>query len=93
MAEFNETFHLPRICMATVFPGPDIGPLNPEVKICGRRGGAGSGGVLRAVLEVSNTDGYFLHLCSKIAQLEFDEIGSSCEASAESSSGCDDRGS
>jgi dUTP pyrophosphatase len=73
LIDFNETVHVPRNCMGSVFPRSSL--WRSGVGIAAGVVDAGYEGALGALMEVKNPHGVVLHHNAKLAQIVFEELG------------------
>jgi len=77
LVDFNETFQIPRNCMASVFPRSSL--WRSGVGISAGVVDAGYEGAMGALMEVKNPNGIVLYENAKLAQVVFEEIGEAVE--------------
>lgn len=77
LIDFNETVHVPRNCMATVFPRSSL--WRSGVGISAGVVDAGYEGAMGALMEVKNPNGVVLHRDAKLAQIVFEKMGEMVE--------------
>ncbi|PYI15884.1 dUTPase-like protein [Aspergillus japonicus CBS 114.51] len=73
LVDFNETVHVPRNCMGSVFPRSSL--WRSGVGIAAGVVDAGYEGAMGALLEVKNPHGVVLYRNAKLAQIVFEELG------------------
>ncbi|PYI34866.1 dUTPase-like protein [Aspergillus indologenus CBS 114.80] len=73
LVDFNETVHVPRNCMGSVFPRSSL--WRSSVGIAAGVVDAGYEGAMGALLEVKNPHGVVLYQNAKLAQIVFEELG------------------
>jgi dUTP pyrophosphatase len=72
LVDFNETVHVPRDCMASVFPRSSL--WRSGVGIHAGVVDAGYDGAMGALMEVNNPHGVTLYKDAKLAQIVFEEM-------------------
>ncbi|RAH74291.1 putative dUTPase [Aspergillus aculeatinus CBS 121060] len=77
LVDFNETVHVPRNCMGSVFPRSSL--WRSGVGIAAGVVDAGYEGAMGALLEVKNPHGVVLYRNAKLAQIVFEELGETVE--------------
>jgi len=77
LIDFNETVHIPRNCMASVFPRSSL--WRSGVSIHAGVIDAGYEGAMGALMEVKNPNGVVLCENAKLAQVVFEEMGEAVE--------------
>ncbi|PYH77220.1 dUTPase-like protein [Aspergillus uvarum CBS 121591] len=77
LVDFNETVHVPRNCMGSVFPRSSL--WRSGVGIAAGVVDAGYEGAMGALLEVKNPHGVVLYRDAKLAQIVFEELGETVE--------------
>ena len=73
LIDFNETVHVPRNCMGSVFPRSSL--WRSGVGITAGVVDAGYEGAMGALMEVKNPHGVVLYRNAKLAQVVFEELG------------------
>lgn len=77
LVDFNETVHVPRTCMGSLFPRSSL--WRSGVGIAAGVVDAGYEGAMGALLEVKNPHGITLYRDAKLAQIVFQELGETVE--------------
>ncbi|KAH7409545.1 dUTPase-like protein [Cadophora sp. MPI-SDFR-AT-0126] len=77
LVDFNETVHIPRNCMASVFPRSSL--WRSGVEISAGVVDAGYEGAMGALMEVKNPNGLVLYENAKLAQIVFEEMAEEVE--------------
>lgn len=96
LVDFNETIHVPRNCMASVFARSSL--WRSGVGVHAGVVDAGYDGAMGALMEVKNPNGIVLYKNAKLAQIVFEEMGETVEGykgvyqSSTSSAGRDGQG-
>ncbi|KAJ5888637.1 dUTPase-like protein [Penicillium taxi] len=77
LIDFNETVHIPRNCMGSIFPRSSL--WRSGVGINAGVVDAGYEGAMGALMEVKNHHGVVLYRDAKLAQIVFEELGEMVE--------------
>lgn len=77
MIDFNETVHIPRDCMATVFPRSSL--WRSGVGVSAGVVDAGYEGAMGALMDVKNPNGIVLYRDARLAQIVFERMEETVE--------------
>ncbi|KAJ6004743.1 dUTPase-like protein [Penicillium herquei] len=77
LIDFNETVHVPRNCMGSLFPRSSL--WRSGVGITAGVVDAGYEGAMGALLEVKNPNGIIFYRDAKLAQIVFEELAETVE--------------